>query len=114
LDNGNAFYTHYPKIAESLYGHDRPAAELRDSLSEIHSDLAAKFFTYFQPRVDTVTRAKGYCRITADGIYGDYFILVQEIETAGIGKLRVGDRVQFKTSGRRVLPDHLKLLPRGG
>src|SRR6266566_5325943 len=114
LDRGDYFETHYPQIAESFYGHNQSAAELRDRLSAINPSLAAKFYAYFEPRVGTVTYAKGYCRIkiNEDGPnYLDYSILVKEIEAAGIPKLRVGDRVEFHSGiGRRVLANYLKLL----
>jgi tetratricopeptide (TPR) repeat protein len=116
LDRGAYCETQYPQIAESFYGHDQSAAELRDRLSAINPSLAAKFYAYFQPRVGTVTYAKGYCRIETSSVgpnHGDYFILVKEIEAAGFPKLRVGDRVEFHSGiGRRVLADYLKLLPR--
>jgi len=117
LDNGVSFDTFYPQIAVSFYGHDQAAVELRDCLSEINLRLSARFFAYFEPHVGTVSYAKGYYRIKTDPNhgtnYGDYFILAQEIEAAGIPKLRIGDRVEFKTDvGRRVLAKHFKMLPR--
>lgn len=116
LDEGAYFETQYPQIAESFYGHDQSAAELRDRLSAINLSLAAKFYSYFQPRVGTVTYAKGYCRIKSNSggpNYGDYVITAKEIEAAGIPKLRVGDRVEFHSGiGRRVSANYLKLLPR--
>ena len=113
-ENAIAFNTLYPQIAVSFYGHDQAAGDLHDRLSEINPLLAAQFFNYFQPHVGTVTYAKGYYRIKADannGInYGDYFILNREVEAAGIPTLRVRDRVEFNTDGRRVLPKRFKLL----
>lgn len=118
-DKGVHFDDAVRDIAESFYEHGEAAVELRDRLSEVNPSLAAKFFTRFQPIVGTVIRAKGYCHIKSDSDwgnwdYGDYFISLQEIEAAGIAALRVGDRVEFKTGtpGRRILPNHLKLLPR--
>jgi tetratricopeptide (TPR) repeat protein len=112
LGNGDAFNTLCPQIAESFYGHDQAAVELRDRLSEVNPSLADRFFAFFQPKIGTVIRAKGYWRIKTDILYNDYFISMQEIEAAGIAKLRAGDQVEFKTIGRRVLPSHFRLLPR--
>jgi tetratricopeptide (TPR) repeat protein len=115
LDGGDYFDMHYPQIAEHVYGNDRSAAELRDRLSAIKPTLGARFYAYFEPRVGTITYAKGYYRIKVDGgqpNYGEYFVLTNEIEAAGIPKLRVGDRIKFHSGiGRRILTEHLKLLP---
>jgi tetratricopeptide (TPR) repeat protein len=117
LDEGDYFDMHYPQIAEHFYGHDKSAVQLRDRLSAIKPTLGAKFYCYFKPRVGTVTFAKGYCRInvqSGEPTDGDYFILTKEVEVVGLARLRVGDRVEFHSGiGRRVLAEHLKLLPIG-
>jgi tetratricopeptide (TPR) repeat protein len=117
LDRGHYFELRYPEIAETFFGHDQPAAEFRDlfcgRLSAIRPFLADQFYAYFQPRIGTVTHAKGSWRIVTAEKYGLYFILMEEAEAAGIPHLRVGDRVEFQPGlGRKVPSNSLKLLPR--
>jgi tetratricopeptide (TPR) repeat protein len=112
---GIAFNMLYKEIAVAFYGHNDWAAEFHSRLAQTNPCLAEKFLAAFQPMLGTVIYAKGYYRIKSDGgqPLSDYFITGDEVEAAGIARLRLGDRVEFKTgSARQVLANHFKVVSR--